>query len=43
MVKIMRNAGYSLRDIFAMDAYEMMINLGFSLFDSDREEEKHER
>lgn len=42
-MKIMRNAGYTLKEIFAMDAYEMMINLGCSLYDNDREGEEDEQ
>ena len=34
-MKFMRNAGYTLREIMEMDAYEVMISLGFILYDNE--------
>lgn len=37
-MKVLQNAGYSLKEILAMDAYEMMLGLGMAMYDNDAEE-----
>ena len=35
LIKLMRNEGYTLKEIREMDAYEVMLNLGFILYDNE--------
>lgn len=39
LIKALQNAGFSLKEIREMDAYEMMINLGGLMYDNDGGEE----